>query len=63
MQEDDKPRPRPAFQPGQNLDSMSVEELQSTIEMLREEIGRLESVARAKAEHLSVADALFAPKK
>jgi len=47
---------------GQNLDEMSVEELDRTVEILKTEIKRLEEIRNAKSSHISAAEALFVKK-
>lgn len=59
---DNTPQKRASFILGQNLDELSVEELEDTINTLHEEINRLKIAKTAKAKHLSAADALFAKK-
>ncbi|MCB1414920.1 MAG: DUF1192 domain-containing protein [Nitratireductor sp.] len=49
-----------AYVIGQNLEDMSVEEIAATIEALQAEISRLEAARKAKSDHLSAAEALFA---
>jgi len=44
---------------GMNLDTMSVEELNERIGMLREEIARLEQALSARQKTRSEADSLF----
>ncbi|MGB7287139.1 MAG: DUF1192 domain-containing protein [Salaquimonas sp.] len=58
----DNPKKKPSFEIGQNLEDMSVEELAETIEVLKDEIKRLDSTKNAKSAHLDAAAALFAKK-
>lgn len=51
-----------AYQIGQTLDEMSVEELEKTIKLLNQEIERLETIKAGKSAHLSAAEALFQKK-
>ena len=48
-----------AFELGQPLDEISVDELSDTITLLHEEIARLEQAKKEKTNHLSAAEALF----
>ena len=57
--DDDRPRKKPAPQPGENLADLSVEELKARIELYREEIGRLERDIDAKQRHRKAADSFF----
>lgn len=59
MIEEDAPAKPPAFQIGQALDLLSVEEINDTVELLTAEIERLNAAAMSKAAHLNAADALF----
>lgn len=60
MDEDDaRDKIRKQFSIGMDLSELSVEELQNTIVLLREEIARLDAAAQAKSDHLSAAEALF----
>lgn len=60
--DDGVPKPVSRFELHQNLDSMSVEEIDETIAMLRSEIERLEAARKAKSGHLEAAAALFSKK-
>ena len=62
MFDDDDPEPPARFELHQNLDSMSVEEIDDTIALLRSEIERLELARKAKAGHMEAAAALFSKK-
>ncbi|MCB1463154.1 MAG: DUF1192 domain-containing protein [Nitratireductor sp.] len=57
--EDAQPARTPAYMIGQILDSMSVEELDHTIQRLKEEIERLERARADKSGHLAAAESLF----
>lgn len=57
--EEDTPAPRPSYTIGQDLSSLSVEELKRTVALLREEIARLEQELKAKDTTKAAADALF----
>lgn len=59
FKDENEPKKRVSFILGQNLDDLSVNELEETINKLREEISRLEISKTAKAKHLSDAAALF----
>jgi len=60
--DDTAPAARPAYQIGQMLDSMSVEEIEHTIQRLKEEIARLENARAQKAGHIEAAESLFSKK-
>lgn len=57
--EEEDVKPRPAFEIGQPLELMSVAEINLTIEMLREEIARLEAARAAKQAASDAAEAFF----
>ena len=57
--DDDPVRRAPAYQLGTPLDTLSVDELEHTIALLREEIGRIEAAIKAKTASRSVADSVF----
>lgn len=60
MREDEeRPRPRPRHEIGQDLSLLSVDELTERIDLLREEIQRLEADAAKKHSSKSAADAFF----
>lgn len=44
---------------GQDLDELSVEEIEDTTTLLKDEIKRLDTAKTAKSKHLSAAEALF----
>ncbi len=62
MFDEDLPRPKKAFVPGQKLDEMSLADLDEAIAGLKAEIERLETAKSHKASHMSAAEALFARK-
>ncbi|MCT8997830.1 DUF1192 domain-containing protein [Chelativorans intermedius] len=57
--EEELPAARPAYTIGQDVSTFSVEELISTVALLREEIGRLEGELQAKDTTKAAAEALF----
>ena len=57
--DDDRPRKKPAPQPGESLADLSVEELKARIEIYRGEIERLSRDIEAKERHLKAADSFF----
>lgn len=57
--DDERPRPKPKHDIGQDLSLLSVDELLERIELLREEIVRLEADAARKRSSKSAADAFF----
>jgi uncharacterized small protein (DUF1192 family) len=57
--DDDRPKPKTAAHPGENLADLSVEELKARIALYREEIARLESEIAAKEMHMKAAEAFF----
>ncbi len=57
---DDEPKkPRRAHEIGQELSALSVGELNERIQMLKDEIGRLEAELRSKGQTRSAAEDLF----
>lgn len=56
---DDRPRPRPSQEIGQDLSLMSVHELDERIETLKAEIERLETAKAAKEASKKAADSFF----
>lgn len=60
MFEEDAQRPKRDYTLGQNLDALSVAELDAIAGELKAEIERVEAARTRKAGHLSAADALFA---
>lgn len=57
--DDNEPKKKKSYEIGQNLEELSVDELNETVLILKEEITRLETASAAKSDHLSVAEALF----
>ena len=57
--EDERPAPKPKHAIGEPLDMMSVEELRLRIDLLREEIARLDLAVAAKQASRDAADAFF----
>lgn len=57
--DEDKAVPKPRFTIGQDLSTLSVEELRHTIDLLREEIGRLEQELASKDTTKAAAESLF----
>ena len=60
--EDEQIKKLSSYVIGQNLDEMSVEELDQSIELLKAEIDRLKSIRTAKSSHISAAEAFFIKK-
>jgi len=61
---DDEPRRKAGpHEMGQDLSSLSIEELTERIAMLRSEIERLESAKARKSASLNAADAFFRSKE
>lgn len=56
---DEKPRPRPAHEMGQDLSALSLDELDERVALLRREIERLEEARRRKEASLASASAFF----
>ncbi|SDG76044.1 DUF1192 domain-containing protein [Pelagibacterium luteolum] len=57
--EDDVVRPAPVHQVGMVLDTLSVDELELRIGILKDEIARLEAAIKSKTASRSAADAVF----
>ena len=57
--EDERPAPKPKHVVGEALDLMSVEDLRLRIDLLREEIARLDAAVEAKRASRNAADAVF----
>jgi len=56
--DEDLPK-KPAYTVGQDISAFSVEELDDSIALLKDEIGRLERERQAKDSTRSAAEALF----
>ena len=59
MDDEDVIKPASSFVIGQDLSLLSVEELDENIELMKNEIERLQHARSEKAAHLSEAEALF----
>lgn len=59
LADDDRPRPKPTAQPGENLADLSVDELRERIALYQAEIERLTREIDAKERHLKAASSLF----
>ena len=59
MDDDDRPKKKIAHEIGQDLTLLSVGELNARIELLREEIARLEADIKGKQASRSAADQFF----
>jgi uncharacterized small protein (DUF1192 family) len=57
--EDDKPKKKLSHEVGQDLTLLSVEELAARVQLLRDEIGRLEADMAGKRASRSAADRFF----
>ncbi len=57
--DDQRPAPKPKHAVGDPLDTLSVDELRLRIEVLRDEITRLEGEIATKQASRSAADAFF----
>ena len=57
--DDDRPKKKPAAQPGENPCRPSVDELKARIGIYRDEIERLEAEIAAKEKHLKAAESFF----
>lgn len=57
--DEELPKKKPAFQPGQDLSLLSAGELQAAIDMLRSEIARLEAEIASKSASRDAAEAFF----
>lgn len=57
--EEDQPKPGPAFVLGQDLATMSEEELRATVAALTAEIVRLEAEIAAKSASRNAAESFF----
>ena len=59
IDEDDKPKKKVAHEIGQDLTLLSVEELSARVQMLRDEISRLEADMTQKRASRAAADQFF----
>ena len=59
IDDDDKPKKKIAHEIGQDLTLLSVEELRARIQLLNDEIGRLEADIKHKQASRSAADQFF----
>jgi uncharacterized small protein (DUF1192 family) len=58
-EEDDRPKKKIAHEIGQDLSLLSLFELNERVDLLKEEIARLEAVAKAKSAAKGAADSFF----
>jgi uncharacterized small protein (DUF1192 family) len=59
IDEDDRPRPKIAHEIGQDLALLSVEELAARVDLLKQEIARLEADMSKKRATRAAADQFF----
>ena len=59
IDEDDRPRPKIAHEIGQDLTLLSVEELAARVDLLKQEIARLEADMTKKHATRAAADQFF----
>ena len=59
IDEDDRPKKKIAHEIGQDLSLLSVEELNARIQLMHDEIARLEADIRGKRASRSAADQFF----
>jgi uncharacterized small protein (DUF1192 family) len=59
IDDDDRPKKKIAHEIGQDLTLLSVEELTARVQLLHDEIGRLEADMARKRASRSVADQVF----
>lgn len=57
--DEEEPKRKPAYQVGQDISLMSVDELRETIEALGQEVARLEREVAAKSDSRNAAEAFF----
>jgi len=62
MDDNDVRQSETKFDIGEDLYGVSVDELKERVQVLREEITRIEAELTKKSKDLSAADLLFAPK-
>jgi uncharacterized small protein (DUF1192 family) len=58
-EEDDRPKKKIAHEIGQDLSLLSLFELNERVDLLKEEIARLEAAAKAKSAAKGAADSFF----
>jgi uncharacterized small protein (DUF1192 family) len=59
MDIDDRPKPKPVLTIGENLDTISVAELQERVLRLEEEIARVKTEIQRKTASKAAADSFF----
>ena len=57
--DDLKPKPKPGIAVGENLETLSVAELEARIRAFEEEIARVQAELSRKRQHEAAASALF----
>ena len=60
--DDERPKPKPAVSVGENLETLSVAELEARIKTLESEIARVETELKRKRAHEAAASQIFKPK-
>ena len=60
--DDDIKKKHAAYVLGQDLSSLSVDDLDELVQLLSEEIERIKESRSAKSDHISAAEALFSTK-
>lgn len=60
--DEERPKPKRAHEIGQDLSALSLEEIALRIDLLKEEIVRLEAARASKSASRSAADAFFKPR-
>lgn len=59
MDEEELRKKQESYVLGQDLSLLSVEEIGEMVDILKDEISRLEEAGKSKTDHLSAAEALF----
>ncbi len=59
LDEDDRPKPKTTHEIGQDLTLLSVEELQARVQLMHDEINRLEADIASKNATRAAADQFF----